>query len=628
MNYKSILQYVFRIPHLLIALLLLNLDGFAQRVEPICWWVGMNNPELQIMIHDENIHDADVRLLNADGVALTAVNRGDSENYLFIDLLIAELAPAQTFKIELIRKGKKVASYDYELKAREKSSADFKGFGKDDVIYLITPDRFANADESNDNHAELIEKSNRSSWGGRHGGDIKGIEQHLDYIEEMGFTAIWLNPLLENDMNDHSYHGYATTDYYRTDARYGSNEEYKQLVEAARIKGIKVIMDVIVNHCGSNHWWMNDLPFSDWINNGGEFMQTSHIHQVVQDVHASNYDRKMFNDGWFVSVMPDLNQRNTFLSTYLIQNNIWWIEYLGLAGIRQDTYPYSDPRFMTDWSCAIMNEYPNMNIVGEEWVNNPAITSYWQAGKQNNNGYTSCLPSLMDFPVQEALVKALTSDPENKDTWGSKFKILYEMLANDFQYPDPFGLVTFPDNHDMSRFYSQIGQDIDLYKIGIAFILTTRGIPQIYYGTEILAADSTGDHGEIRFDFPGGWENDAVSVFENKGLNASQQEALLFMKNILSWRKTANAVHHGKLMHFVPENDNQIYTYIRYDENGNKVLVALNRSHEAYRLNLGKYQEIIPMSFSAKEIISNKTLEIKNSFEIPARKAIILEILK
>lgn len=611
---------------LLFAILLISISSFAQRVEPTFWWVGMKNPKLQLMIHDENIQNAEVRLIRADGVKIAKINKADSPNYLFVDLLIDEKASAQTFKIELTRDGEKLVSYPYELKKREKAAKDFKGFDPKDVIYLITPDRFANGDYNNDSDATLIEKADRSKWGGRHGGDIKGIERHLDYIDEMGFTAVWLNPLLENDMEDHSYHGYATTDYYLTDPRYGTNEEYKEMVQEAAAMNIKVIMDVIVNHCGSNHWWMKDLPFKDWINNGGEFMPCSHVHQVVQDIHASNYDKHMFNDGWFAEVMPDLNQRNKFLSTYLIQNNIWWIEYLGLSGIRQDTYPYSDAQFMTDWSCAIMTEYPNMNIVGEEWVNNPAITSYWQQGKQNINGYTSCLPSLMDFPVQNALIQSLTSDPNNQDDWGGKFRILYEMLANDFQYPNPYNLVIFPDNHDMSRFYSQIGRDLDLYKMGIAFILTTRGIPQIYYGTEVLAADSTGDHGEIRCDFPGGWRSDTTNVFENKGLSKDQTDALIFMKNLVNWRKNAEVIHTGKLMHFVPENDNQVYSYVRYDDLGHKVLVIFNRSNEAYQLDLKKYQEIIPSEFAAKEIISNREISVSQQIKIPSKQVIILEI--
>ncbi len=608
---------------MLLLLMLWGFNSFAQRVEPTFWWVGMKNPELQIMIHHQGIKDAEVVLKKAKGVAITAVNKADSENYLFLDMFIEESAPAHTFQIELKKGGKKLASYNYELKERAKGAANIQGFDKTDVIYLITPDRFANGDYSNDNKPNLKEKLNRSAWGGRHGGDIKGIENNIDYIHDMGFTAIWLNPLLENDMEDHSYHGYSTTDYYQSDARYGSNEEYKTMVDVARKRGIKVIMDVIVNHCGSNHWWMNDLPFSDWINNGGKFMQTSHIHQVVQDIHASEYDRRMFNDGWFVESMPDLNQRNPFMSKYLIQNNIWWIEYLGLAGIRQDTYPYSDPQFMTDWSCAIMEEYPNMNIVGEEWVNNPAIIAYWQRGKQNNDGYTSCLPSLMDFPVQEALVKSLTNDAN--DSWGGGFRALYDMMANDFQYPDPYGLVIFPDNHDMSRFYTQIGRDLDLYKLGIAFTLTTRGIPQIYYGTEILASDSTGDHGEIRSDFPGGWEDDTVNVFENKGLTNDQKEALVYMKRLNNWRKDCDAIHNGKLMHFVPENNNQVYTYLRYNEKGETVFVVLNTGKE-YTLSLEKYKEILPQAFTAKDVVNNEIINVQNSIDIPARQAVILEI--
>ena len=365
----------------------------------------------------------------------------------------------------------------------------------------------------------------------------------------MGFTAIWLNPVLENDMPDYSYHGYAATDFYKVDQRFGSNEEYRALIAKAKDKGIKIIMDMILNHCGSEHWFVKDMPTDDWVNFGGEYVNTSHRRNTVQDIHASEYDKRMFSDGWFVKTMPDLNQRNPLLATYLIQNTIWWIEYSGLSGIRMDTYPYPDKDFMTDWTCAIRAEYPNFNTVGEEWVNNPAIVSYWQEGKDNHDDYTSCLPSLMDFPIQYALAQALVQEEKQ---YGSGLIELYKMLSQDFLYADPYSLVVFPDNHDMDRFFTQVNEDLDLFKMGIAYILTLRGTPQLYYGTEILMDNegAPGDHGIIRTDFPGGWKGDEVNGFTGKGLSEQQKEAKAYIKKLLNWRKT-NASHPPRQAHAV-----------------------------------------------------------------------------
>ena len=404
----------------------------------------------------------------------------------------------------LKKTGKEKLSHRFTLLAREKGSADRQGFTNDDVMYLITPDRFANGNPHNDTIKGLKEKADRSNPEGRHGGDLQGVADHLDYIADMGFTALWLNPVQENDMARTSYHGYAVTDFYKVDPRLGSNEEFKDLSKAAKEKGIKMIMDMIMNHCGSEHWWMKDLPSTDWINYGGKFVGTNHIHSTVQDPYASQADKKLFTEGWFVKQMPDMNQRNPLLAQYLIQNTIWWIEFAGLDGIRMDTYPYPDKDFMTHWSCSVMDEYPKFSIVGEEGSLNPAIVAYWQAGNNNRDGYTSCLGSLMDFPMQDALVKGLNGSEKE---WNHGLIKMYEMLANDFIYPDPYNLVIFADNHDQSRFFTQINEDFDLFKMGIAYILTMRGIPQIFYGTEILMKNPDGKvDAVIRSDFPGGWK--------------------------------------------------------------------------------------------------------------------------
>lgn len=487
--------------------------AFAQeinvsRVEPLNWWAGMNSPDLQLMVYGRNISAADVKV-DYPGVQLISVSKVQNPNYLFVDLKLGRDVKPGIFDIVFENGGKVVASWNYELKAREEGSADREGFGTSDVICLITPDRFVNGNPQNDWVEGMKEKPDRGNRDGRHGGDIRGIINSLDYLQGMGFTAVWLNPVLENNMTRVSYHGYSTTDFYQVDPRYGSNEEYRELNDELDRRGMKLIMDMIFNHAGSEHWWMDDLPMPDWINNYPEYTITTHQRTVNQDPHVSEADFRAMIDGWFVPSMPDLNQRNPFMSKYLIQNSIWWIEYVGIEGIRQDTWPYPDKDMMAEWAERVLEEYPGFNIVGEEWSLNPAIVSYWQNGQVNHDGYHCPLPSLMDFPLQDAVSKGLTEE----EGWGTGLIRIYEMLANDFLYPDPGSLVVFPDNHDMSRFYMQVGEDVGLLKMGLAFFLTTRGVPQLYYGTEVLMTHPGDSHGDIRSDFPGGWDGDSINAF-------------------------------------------------------------------------------------------------------------------
>lgn len=584
------------------------------RVEPPFWWTGMKNPELQLLVHGDNIAHLTPKI-QYKGLSLERVIKVKNPNYLFLDLKMDRDIASGTCNIVFLDGEQVVASYNYELLTREKGSAERQGFNNSDVLYLITPDRFVNAVPENDNVADLQEKTNRSFKGGRHGGDIAGITQSLDYIADLGFTAIWVNPVLENDQKEYSYHGYSTTDFYKVDPRFGTNADYQALSKKANAKGVKFIMDMIVNHCGSGHWWMDDLPTDDWLNSTGEYVQTNHKKSVIQDPYVAKIDRKTFTDGWFVRTMPDLNQRNDLLANYLTQNSIWWIEYAGLAGIRMDTYPYPDMDYMTEWTRAVMTEYPNFNVVGEEWHGNPAIVSYWQKGKQNPNGYTSELKSLMDFPVQENLVKAL-----KHGNWNS----VYEMLAFDFLYSDPDNLVTFPDNHDMNRFYASIGEHFEKFKLGLAFILTTRGIPQIYYGTEILMSNpGKGDHGIIRSDFPGGWAGDPVNGFTGKGLTEKQKQAKDFLQKILQWRKDAKALHQGKLLHYVPEQNT--YVYFRYNDQ-HKVMVALNMGDQVANLELARFSEALHTPASGKEIISGKVYTLSGTLSVPAMTPMIIDL--
>jgi len=591
-----------------------------ERVEPPFWWTGMNNTTLQIMLYGQNIA-FDKPEINYEGVSIEKTITVENNNYIFLYLNISENAQPGILNIQLKNiNGQITERLDYELKERKKDASLIQGYDNSDVMCLITPDRFANGDPSNDDIEGMLESPSRTDKWGRHGGDLRGMINNLDYFSDIGYTAIWLNPLLENDQDQWSYHGYSTTDYYKVDPRFGTNEEYLELAETGRQKGIKIIMDMIVNHCGSGHWWMEDLPSKDWINNPDDHFITSHVRTTLRDPHVSQYDVEHFSDGWFVPTMPDLNQRNPLMADYLIQNTIWWIEYLGLSGIRMDTYPYSDKNFMSDWTCAVMDEYPNFNICGEEWSYNPIILAYWQKGKNNPDGYTSCLPGLLDFPIQNALVKSLTE----KADWGSDMKHLYEMVSNDFIYADPAKHVIFPDNHDMSRIFTQLDEDISLFNLAISFFATMRGTPQFYYGTEILMSNKGDDsHGNIRSDFPGGWKGDKVNGFTQQGLTQDQKDAQNFVKKILQWRKTATAIHHGKLMHFVPQH--HVYVYFRYDEN-QKVMVLLNKEEKEVEINLEQFAEMFDKGTKAKDIITDRNLILNEKLMIGSRQAMILEL--
>jgi len=609
---------VFSVIIILITLNLASGQIQLERVEPMFWWAGMKSPDLQLMVYGENISETDVSL-EYPGVELVSVAKVQNPNYLFIDLKLSETVKPGSFELLFQKENETVETYKYELKAREKGSASRIGFDQSDVIYLITPDRFVNGNPDNDAVESMKELPDRTDRDGRHGGDIRGIINSLDYLQDMGFTAIWLNPVLENNMTQVSYHGYSTTDFYKVDPRYGSNEEYRELNDELDKRGMKLIMDMIFNHCGSEHWWMDDLPMNDWINHYPEYKITSHRRTVNQDPHASEADYEAMVDGWFVPTMPDLNQENEFMKNYLIQNSIWWIEFVGLEGIRQDTWPYPDKHMMTEWTQRVLEEYPDFNIVGEEWSLNPAIVSYWQKGQRNFDGYECHLPSLMDFPLQDAVSRALR---ENED-WGSGLVTLYELLANDFLYPDPDNLVVFPDNHDMSRFFVQMGEDVELLKMGIAYFLTTRGIPQLYYGTEVLMSHPGDHHGDIRAEFPGGWADHDINAFTGEGLTTEQKEVQNYISTIQNWRKNKAVIHHGKLMHFVPENG--IYTYFRYNEN-EVVMVVLNKNQEEKTLPTERFSEIIEGYSSGKEIITSESISDISEIKVSAKAAMIIEL--
>lgn len=591
-------------------------------VDPPFWWAGMHDQRLQLMIHGPAIADLEPAL-DYPSVRIAQVTRVANRNYLFIDLVVDGKAAPGSLRIDFRGKGdaaSRSTSHTYRLLAREHGSAQRKGFDTKDAIYQIMPDRFANGDPSNDSVAGMADKLDRKLGHGRHGGDIQGIIDHLDYIAGMGFTQLWPTPLVENDMPAASYHGYAATDHYRIDPRYGSNENYLRLSREAKKHGIGLIQDVVLSHIGKNHWWMKDLPTPDWINHAGKFVATQHHRTAVQDPYASKEDAGNFTTGWFSPGMPDMNQTNPLVANYLIQNNIWWIEYAGLSGLRIDTFGYSDGAFLTEYTKRLMAEYPQLNMVGEEWSKLPAVVSHWQRGKVNFDGYVSHMPSMMDFPLTEAMRTAL-ADKDGKNI----FSDVYETLSLDHLYPDPSRLVLFEANHDMARIYSVVGEDYDRYKMDIAFVMTMPRIPHFYTGDEILMTSATKerDDNSYRRDFPGGWAGDRINAFTGAGLTPRQREAQDFVKKLVNWRKNSPVIHHGKLMHYGPENNT--YVYFRYDDS-RKVMVALNANDKETVLDAGRFHEMLSGVASGRDVLTGKTYSLKDEIRLPARSTLILEL--
>jgi glycosidase len=589
-----------------------------ERIEPANWWVGMRHNRVELLVHGKGIAQTTPRIARA-GVSLADVQKTDSPNYLFVTVEVAADAAPGEVGIEFVDAGKVVATHPWRIDAREPGSAQRRGFDARDAIYLITPDRFANGDPSNDSVAGMKEGANRADPNGRHGGDIAGIRRQLDYIAGMGFTQLWPTPMLENDQPAYSYHGYAITDLYRTDPRMGSNQDFRALSREAKAKGIGIVMDIVLNHIGAEHWWMADLPAKDWINHGAKFAPTNHRRTTIQDPHAAPADRAGFTDGWFVDAMPDLNQRNPHLARYLIQNTLWWIEFAGLSGIREDTFGYADADFLSAWAKAVLREYPNFAMVGEEWSINPAVVAHWQRGKANANGHVPHMPSMMDFPIHIALRNALVQ-PEG---WDTGWMGLYEMLANDFLYPDAGALVVFAENHDTPRLLAHVDGELARWKLGMAYLATVRGTPQFYYGSEVLLrGPKERNDGQLRADIPGGWAGDAANAFTGNGLSAAQREAQDYTRALFNWRKRTPLLHTGKLMHFAPADG--VYVYFRYDA-ARSVMVALNKNDKSTVLALDRFDAFL-RGGSAREALTGKPVALGKSLALSGKSATLLEI--
>ena len=590
------------------------------RIEPPCWWVGMKNPELQIMVYGPGIGEAHVSV-DYPGVRLKETVKTENPNYLFLYLDIEEDAAPGRMDLSFETSGGTMVR-EYELLPRS-TKPGAMGFSGADVLYLITPDRFANGDPSNDTLEGA--RVDRSRSGGRHGGDIRGVTDHLDYISDLGVTAIWLNPVQKNSAN--SYHGYAISDFYAVDPRFGTMDDYVEMIDKAHEMGLKVVMDMIFNHCGSAHWWMEDLPTSDWLNVNNEFVQTNHQKWTAVDPHAAPSERSGFTDGWFNRGMPDLYQRNPLLATYLIQSSIWWIEYARIDGIRQDTHPYMDLQFGADWCNAVLAEYPDFNIVGETWYPvGSGFPAWWQRGSKLNPVDTG-LKTVMDFNLAFIVPDAFNEANDPSDGASKGLFNIYVSLANDFLYEDTENILIFLDNHDLSRFARKDDVGLDKYRQGVAFILTTRGIPQIYYGTELLftGTKNEGD-GIIRKDMPGGWRGDERSVFTSEGRTDMENEAWNYMSTILNWRKTSEAVKHGDLIQYAPlreYGDCYVYARIKGDET---VLVVLNGSDKATELEMGRYSDVIRDYAAGTDVVTGQTFSLTEKLPVPARGAYILEL--
>jgi glycosidase len=588
----------------------------------------MHDRRLQLMVHGPAIADLEPALA-WPGVRIAAVTRVVNRNYLFIDLDIGPEAQPGSFTIDFnAPAGSKARAtrQAYRLLAREPGSSERHGFDRADTIYQVMPDRFANGDPSNDSVAGMPDKLDRALGHGRHGGDIQGIIDHLDYIAKLGFTQLWPTPLVENDMPAASYHGYAATDHYRIDPRYGSNEDYVRLSRAARKHGIGLIQDVVLSHIGLNHWWMKDLPTPDWINHDGRFVATMHHRTAVQDPYAAKEDAANFTTGWFSPGMPDLNQTNPLVANYLIQNNIWWIEYAGLSGLRIDTFGYSDGAFLGTYTKRLMAEYPHLNMVGEEWSKLAPVVAHWQRGKANPDGYSTSMPSMMDFPLAEAMRTALAGKGGD-DT--NIFNDVYETLSLDYLYPDPSRLVLFDGNHDLARLYSVVGEDVDRWKMDLAFIMTMPRIPQFYVGDEILMTSTVGrrDDNSYRRDFPGGWAGDRVNAFTGAGLTPRQREAQDFVRRLVNWRKGATVVHDGKLMHYGPEDNT--WVYFRYGgklSDKHKVMVAFNANAKEAVLPVGRFHEMLDGVAAGTDVLTGRRFDLSREIRLPAKSVVILEI--
>jgi len=620
--------------------LLFTFLSYAQvfkHVEPANWWVGMEHHQVQVLLHGQEIAKYKVEV---SGLAILEEIRTENPNYIFVTLETKDKV-AGTYPIRLMDKKKVVATHDFKLEERIGNSKYRQSFNSSDVMYLLMPDRFANANEGLDKHPDTKEVTDRSNPGGRHGGDIMGIIQRLSYIKELGATTIWTTPMLEDNEPTYSYHGYAQSDLYQIDPRYGTNSWYKEMVLEAHRQGLKVIKDEVTNHWSSKHWMIQDLPTATWIHQFDQFTRSNYRLSTQFDPYAAQSDHAGSANGWFDVTMPDMNQQNPLLLTYLIQNTIWWLEYAQLDGLRVDTYPYNDKEAIARWTKAILNEYPNLNIVGEVWMHDQAQMSYWQKDSPIGalQDYNSYLPSVMDFTLHDAMMQAWK---EQDQAWDKGMIRFYENFTQDYLYANPQNLLVFMENHDTQRF-NELYPDIADYKLALTLLATTRGIPQLYYGTEIgMKGNKDLGDADIRRDFPGGWavdqhtafcSNDAAKCHAYQTGRTPEEEAYFqFSKALLNWRKGQKVIHEGKLLQFVPQNN--VYVYFRYLEpvkeegqDAEVVMVILNNSNKDQSLEWARFAEGFKGYTKGKEVLNNQTFNFEQKgTTIPAKTAYIIKL--
>lgn len=589
------------------------------RIEPPFWWTGMKNQKLQILVYDTKISEFEVRLNNTDGIELLDVKRVPNPNYLFVNIRITEKAKTGFFDI-ILEKENVAKRFTYELKAREMFNSEKRGVDNSDFIYHIMPDRFANGDYTNDSYFDMRQKGiNRSKMYFRHGGDLQGIINHLDYVKDLGASALWLTPILENDQPYASYHGYAITDLYKIDKRFGTNELYKKFVKTCHEKGIKVVKDIVLNHLGNENWLMRDIPDADWLHQWPEFTRSNFRAAVVHDPHRSMYDIKQLKQGWFDYSMPDLNQENELLSTYLIQNNIWWLEYAGVDDYRIDTWFFSDSDFLFKWVNALKAEYPDLRLFGETWVQNVSEQAYFTGINDCKGEQTPNLPSVLDFQLNFSIEDAL-----NKDTdWTSGLSRLYYTLSQDFLYRNSDNNVIFLDNHDKARIFTTLGENTDKLKSALGLLFTLRGLPVIYYGTELLLTGNAQPDGNVRQDISGGWKEDKINKFTDLGRSKIENEIFIYIKKLAKYRNSCKALQTGKLTQFIPEEG--IYVFFRYDKD-KTIMVVLNTNKSEKRIKTKRFKEFLEGAKTLKDIVSEELINEFSELIIDKNSIRIMEL--
>ena len=601
-----------------------TIDNPIQHIEPLSWWVGMNTP-LQLMIHGKDIASYDLAITGGDGVSVSKVHKAESPNYLFADVHIDSNAKPGIYNLVFTRDGEQL-EYPYQLEARREGSAQRTSFTTADMVYLIMPDRFANGDPSNDSTPDTEEKADRNAFFGRHGGDLQGMIEHLDYIADLGATTIWPTPLLLDDAPDGSYHGYAAADYYHIDPRFGSNALYRHFVDKAHEKGLKVIMDIVTNHCGTEHWWIDDLPFADWIHQFDTYTGTNICFSTNMDPNASSKDLYIQESGWFVPSMVDMNLDNEYTLNYFIQWAIWWIEYANLDGFRVDTYPYNEKLPMSLWCKAVMNEYPQFNIVGECWTSSAPQLAYWQGGNANKDGFDSHLPAIMDFPLHDAMRAGLS---ESNPGWGQGMTRVYDCLSHDFLYHDLSNMMIFAGNHDTDRLGDVVGRNPNKAKLAITMMATLRGIPQVFAGDEMMfvSKDLSQGHGGLRVDFPGGWDGDKADYFtaDGRAKNALVADLHNYSRTLFQWRKHKEVIHSGKTTHFITRDNT--YGYFRYN-NDEVVFVYINNSGEPKHIPWSYYDEITACLTTGRNVITGEVVTLSDDTVVAPEQALVVEFSK